>query len=497
MKYRNFRNRISKGLTYLAEILLIISICLIGGCRKFTEIPPPEDRMTQENVFADDQTAIAALSAIMSGMSTHSATLSKFAGLSADEFALWVNSDDNHFAYYYNSHQAIGPIPPQTTGFEIWESYYSYIYSCNLAIEGLEKSSSLTPAVKVQLLGEAHFLRAWFYFYLTNLYGEVPIAKSTDPEINRLLTRSTVALVYQFINEDLSKAKDFLSETYLDGSLQPYQGSPSERVRPTYWAAKALLSRISLFQRNYQLAELQSTEVINHTQLFQLPILSETFKKNNPEAIWQLQPVTTGWNTYDARVFNLSAIPSGLSVNKPVYMSSQLLAAFEPNDRRGKEWIGTYKVGSNSYFYPAKYKLATQDASINGILTITEYTAMLRLSEQFLIRAEARAHLNNISGSVADLDLIRQRAGLPLISNTNPAISQSELLDIIFKERQLELFSEWGHRWFDLKRTGAVTRVMPAITSSKGGTWEDTDQLLPIPFKELQTGVNLTQNKGY
>ncbi len=73
---------------------------------------------------------------------------------------------------------------------------------------------------------------------------------------------------------------------------------------------------------------------------------------------------------------------------------------------------------------------------------------VLRVAEQFLIRAETRAHQQNLSGAIEDIDRIRNRAGLPLINNINPSADQQTLLLIIEQERRHELFTEWGHRWF-------------------------------------------------
>ena len=125
---------------------------------------------------------------------------------------------------------------------------------------------------------------------------------------------------------------------------------------------------------------------------------------------------------------------------------------------------------------------------------------VLRLGEQYLIRAEARARLgSNLSGAIGDLDKIRSRAGLPLIATTNPGITQPALIDKIMHERQVELFSEFGHRWFDLKRTNTVDAVMNVVTPLKaaGAPWQPYQALYPIPITELQKAPNLTQNPGY
>jgi hypothetical protein len=86
------------------------------------------------------------------------------------------------------------------------------------------------------------------------------------------------------------------------------------------------------------------------------------------------------------------------------------------------------------------------------------------------------------------------RAGLSAIT----AVNLQTMLSIIEHERQVELFSEWGHRWLDLKRTGRVNQVMSLITPQKGGNWNTNWQLYPIPLSEMQADPNLKpQNAGY
>lgn len=118
---------------------------------------------------------------------------------------------------------------------------------------------------------------------------------------------------------------------------------------------------------------------------------------------------------------------------------------------------------------------------------------VLRLAEQYLIRAEARTKLNNLSGAIKDINVIRKRAGLLLISDTKSELSKSELMDYIMYERKYELFSEWGPRWLDLKRTERASQVLKSIKP----LWQDTDLFYPIPEEERIKNPNLTQNDGY
>ncbi len=118
---------------------------------------------------------------------------------------------------------------------------------------------------------------------------------------------------------------------------------------------------------------------------------------------------------------------------------------------------------------------------------------IFRLAEQYLIRAECRLRQNNLEGATDDINIIRNRANLPSISSTN----QEEMLEVILHERQVELFTEWGHRWLDLKRTSQVDAVMQTVAPVKGASWERTDQLYPIPMQDILKNPNLTQNRGY
>lgn len=115
---------------------------------------------------------------------------------------------------------------------------------------------------------------------------------------------------------------------------------------------------------------------------------------------------------------------------------------------------------------------------------------VLRLAEQYLIRAEARVRQNNISGGQSDLNAIRNRSGLP---NTT-ANDQGSLLLAIEQERRVELFTEWGHRWFDLKRTERAEAVLSPFALKD---WQSTDVLFPIPQTEREINSRLTQNEGY
>lgn len=492
----NFNNK--KIFRFLVLFVTINLALFQVGCKKFIDVSPPPDQIIGENAFNDDATAIAVLTNLYidEGSSTSTprrTTLSRYMGLYADELILWQDvtnvSQTRHYINDLISNLTV------SAGQEYWN--FNSILICNTVIQELGKPVKLSAAVKQQLLGEAKFMRAFSNFYLLQLYGDIPIITSTDYEVNRLISRSPENAVYQFIVNDLKEAKEQLSEKFLDGNLNEYPGtSTAERVRPTKWAASALLARVYLYTGEYSLAESEASALISNAGTFSLPSLNAVFLKNSNETIWQIQPVNANKNTEDGAVFVLPAAGPSTS-NNPYYLSSFLLNAFEPNDQRKtiNNWIGsvTLTIAGQpvTYYYPYKYKLG------RNTTPGSEYMMVFRLGEQYLIRSEARARLGNLGGAISDLDKIRSRAGLPLIANTNPTIIQSDLIAKILHERQVELFTEWGHRWFDLKRSGQADATMSVVTPVKGGTWASYKKLFPVPFGDLEKNPNLVQNTGY
>jgi hypothetical protein len=335
------------------------------------------------------------------------------------------------------------------------------VYHTNAALEGLGASSSLTPTVKQQLTGECRFLRAFCYWYLVNLWGDVPLVLTTDYRTNAWLPRTGVTEVYAQIKTDLLEAKAALPTN-------------ANRTRASKWAAAALLARVHLYLQQWDAAETEAAEVINSGLFTPLPAAANVFLATSKEAILHLAP-TSG------TLKELQNIrPTGTTPQ--VYLYPAWVALFTAADNRKAKWIDSVTYQSVKYYYPAKYR--------NTGTTPTEYYVLLRLAEQYLIRAEARLQKNDLAGAVSDLNVLKTRAGISLL----PAnASAAQLTTEIEKERQLELFAEWGHRWFDLKRWNKADAVLGALKA----TWQPTDALLPIPEDELLANPFLTQNPGY
>jgi hypothetical protein len=465
-------------LTMLTFFVSLFSL----SCEKFVEVAPPVTQLDAIEVYKNNATAISVLTGIYSrlssyGIATGVQSVSVIAGLSADELT-------GYSTYYSLLPQAYSN-SLNSKNAPFWTDLYSYIYTTNAAIIGLGISNNLNDQVKKQLLGEAKFMRAFFYFYLVNLYGDVPIIITTDYRENAEKSRSPKTEVYKQIVTDLIDAKSLLNEDYV--SIDAIS-STDERVRPNKWTAMALLARVYLYTEDFKNAEFESTQIIENHALYDTVPLNDVFLNNSKEALWQLQPVNVGWNTEDARVFILTMGPND---EQPTSLSHFVIDAFETDDKRLKEWVGVNIIDDITYYYPYKYKIAVQNSNV------TEYLMIFRLAEQYLIRAEARNRQGIIlgaNGAIADLDVIRNRAGL----TNSHAVTGDEVKVAIEHERQVELFSEWGHRWLDLKRTNRINDIMPEVTVEKGGTWNTNWQLYPIPLESaIQRDKNIIQNAGY
>jgi starch-binding outer membrane protein, SusD/RagB family len=468
---------------YSIVYFLTLIFCIVG-CKKFVEIPPPVTQLVTANVFDNSSSATAALTMIYTQMQTlnESYNISQANGLLSDELKNYSTAPFL-VQYYTNSMLAVSNLG-------CWNDAYNYIYQADAIISALQNNAAINQAINQQLIGESKFIRAFWYFYLTNLYGDVPLVTSIDYTINATLSKSPKLKVYDQIISDLKDAQALLNSNYVDGSDTAIT---TERVRPTKWAADALLARVYLFAPNpdYFNAEVQATAVINNTNFYSLPSdLNQVFLANSSEAIWQLMtplPTSNG-ATPDGQDYILISQP-GSGVSNCNAISPQLLNSFEPGDNRLTKWIGSYTDPTSpftKFYFPYKYKI--YDSSV-----VTEYVMVLRLAEQYLIRAEARAMQNNLNGAIQDLNIIRNRAGL----NNTSSITQSDILTAILHERQTELFTEWGNRWLDLIRTGNVNAVMGTVTPLKGGVWTSTGQVYPIPQSELGADPNLSQNQGY
>ncbi|HTD42518.1 MAG TPA: RagB/SusD family nutrient uptake outer membrane protein, partial [Mucilaginibacter sp.] len=372
--------------------------------------------------------------------------------------------------------------------YNLWGESFFDIYTANAAIENLPNSTGVDAATKKQLVGEAKFLRALCYFYLVNWFGapysqnpnglSVPLVTTNAYAINDTLSRATTAQVYKLIVSDLTDAQQMLAADY--------SVSGGERTRVNKAGATALLARVYLYMANYAGAEIQASAVISNSSFSLQNDLNIVFLPKSTEAIlqWEVPTNKYPWATQEAN----NILPSDQQSPPYYFLTNSLISSFETGDLRWTDWVDTTTFAGQKYYYPYKYKVRQGSAG-----NVTENYVILRLAEQYLIRAEAEAYGagNGLSGSITDLNIIRSRAGLPPVSNS---LSKDQVLSAIAHERRIELFSEWGHRWLDLKRTG---QAQTTLSANKGISVQANQLLYPIPSDELIKDNHLVQNPGY
>lgn len=446
--------------------IILLSVLLLGGCSKFVDIAPPKNEVAGNLAFSDDQTAEAAVVGLYANMNSYNYQFANvlgniLVGMSADEIyyaASFASFDEFRYNELSTSNTYVGML---------WAQPYALIYQANSCIEGLQKSTMLSSSVKSQLTGEALFLRSFCYFYLINYFGDVPLILSTDYLHNNTLPRTDKQIVYDTVEANLQRAIDLMGAPYVaDGS----------RIRPNKGTAQALLSRVALYRKDWTKAVTIASTLIDNPQYALESDLNKVFLTASKEAIWQLQSISPGRNTFEGNTM----VP--LSV--PYYrLYPELIASFEPGDKRLQDWTGQYTSGTSTVYFPLKYKVRISQE-------VTENSTVFRLAEQYLIRSEANAELGKLHPAIDDLNTIRNRAGVDSLSY---GLDKTAVLKAVAMERRRELFTEWGHRWLDLIRTGKAATILKPLKPD----WQDTDTLYPIPLDAISTNNALIPNPGY
>jgi hypothetical protein len=449
-------------------IILVLSALLTSvSCEDLVDIPPPDTEIVPETVFDSNATALSTMAGVYNKMASSNSPISRLTlteSAYADELISYAGSGFWIVPFYLNAVK-----PADATVSSTWATCYNIIYSANATIEGMENSTGVSDAVRKQLSGEALFVRAFIHFYLVNWFGDIPYVSTTNYEVNAKVSRLPVSEVYDKIIQDLLHAKDLLISDY----------PTANRVRVNKHAATALLARAYLYNRDWPNAEAQAGELIDNSTQYSLEKvdLNKAFLKESQEIIWQLIPPEG--HTYEGQNFILTAPPTN-----GFALTNGVITAFEAGDQRKENWTDSIMSpsGLSKWFYAHKYKVKYEN-------TNKEYSVVMRLAEQYLIRAEARAMQNKFDNAAADINVIRDRAELA----GTLADTQLELLTAIERERRVELFTEWGHRFFDLKRWGRLDAVLDPVKPN----WDPSDSLLPIPQSEILANRKLTQNPGY
>jgi len=445
---------------------LLIGLLYLGSCEDFLEVPTAKDQIDIDKVFNDDKMATSALMQVYTDLRNNGFLCGSRAGVGyllacyTDELEVTTTQMPDFRVFY------LGNVNATTSGVGLlWKNTYKQIYMLNNIIEGVDKSEVITTQTKKQLKGEAIALRGILHFYLTQTFAEIPYVFTTDFRWNTTIGKQSVSQVMQYAIDDLLTAEQLLNE----------ENTSFEKVRINKYAVKGFLARMYLYVENWNEAQKYALEVITDSGA-SLSALDQVFLKESSSTLWQLKPDAEGKNTYEAEAHIFISEPAPQSK-----LQNVLIASFEPNDLRKELWIKT--VGSGNSAHAFKYKQRGATASS------LEYSKIIRLEEMYLITAEAAAHNNDWDLCNSVLNTLRSRAGLTELE----ILDKTPALSVIKQERRIELFCEFGHRFYDLKRyelLSELTLVKP--------NWQNYFQNLPIPEAELLLNPNLKpQNNGY
>ncbi|HEY4655620.1 MAG TPA: RagB/SusD family nutrient uptake outer membrane protein [Cyclobacteriaceae bacterium] len=471
------------------RIFILCFVLVASSCNDFLELTPT-DVLTDENALEslDDfrQALIGCYSGLTSG-AYYGGTYIVAADRMSDDLR---RSSENlgegvqMHSYTFNA--------STTEPAAIWTQLYSVINRANIVINNIDDVEG-SPAAKNSFKGQALFLRALAHFDLVRYFSEPhdASADASHPGVPVMLesiisqpARNTVAEVYARVIQDLLDARGMMVET----GIGPAQATPL--------IATALLARVSLYSRDWEAAKEYATEVIGSGNW---TLASGDTYRN----IW------TSAELNNEVIFKLIMLQNNAAIGQNYWSQSNDIVSFNPtqdliglydqdNDVRFKSFVGIRQpadadnVVTKYRGAPLDYPL-DQKPPIDGLADIK----ILRLSEMYLVRAEANFELQDPTGARNDLNNIR----VARIAGFNPQTDGNEsgaaLENAILTERRREFAFE-GQRWHDLKRKGlAIQRGADCSATQCELEAGDYRYTLPIPQGEFSGNENMVQNSGY
>ena len=470
--------------------------------------------------------------------------------MSADSYLFFNALSDDAYTqaredYRNISSGSYGPTNGIVTG--VWAQRYEAIRRTNIFFNNIDRVEEITEAERESYIAQARFIRAWHYFYLTELYGDVPfILDEISIEESLVLERENKAQILNFIYEELTSAIANLPEDY-----------PADQSgRITKGAAMAFKSRVHLYNQDFTSAASIASDLLGMYTLY--PDYANLFKTENEtadEIILSLQYIPTdrehnnqyalippslgGYANFSPLQELVDAYPTinGYAIDSPLanydednpYQNRdpRLKATIIHDEYQMKDFNGNDIVIDTSpgaapdglYFssnttptgyYVHKYFDPMARNQTNSGLNLI----LIRYAEVLLNLAEAKIELGTFSETDWDntIRLIRQRAGLQGQALVYPG-DDEDLLDIVRNERRIELAFEAGHRFFDIRRWRIAEDVLNGWTHgiktdetviddgfirvSQRTFDPDKHYLWPIPQNERDLNKNLTQNPNW
>jgi tetratricopeptide (TPR) repeat protein len=410
---------------------------------------------------------------------------------------------------YFNDIANFTIASTNTVATQVWRNSYLGIFRSHLVLENVP-SIEMDETEKKRILAEARFLRAYYYFILVKLYGDVPLIQSSVVNVEEV-TRQPKADVYNLIISDLKEAADVLP--------LKSQMPATENGRITKGAAQAYLGKAYLYMNDFANAEIWFKSVIDSGE-YQLvddfPSLFTIGGEFGPENIFEIN------HLYSAQFLvarNLASIRQG-SAGMYGYgfanPTQDFVDEFEPGDPR--LWQTVYKQGDimpdgkiadvgnseTGYMNKKAYLLASDFPPTGDPVHAGRNEIKLRYGMLLLWYAEAANENGNLSAALSAINEVRRRARqgnqgvLPDVTTQN----RDSLRNAIYHEQRVEYGME-NHRFFDLVRQGRAGTVLRAYAAKyntvKGKNFIDgINEVLPIPQTEIDASQGkLQQNNGY
>jgi hypothetical protein len=417
---------------------------------------------------------------------------------------------------------------------DIWGFMYAAMNRANYILEFQNKTEF---SGKDEIIAQAYFLRAYYTFELSKLFGDIPLLLNSDK--TRILNKriylgeqydanrvGSIAKVYELIEADLLEA--------LELGLPAFTDEADKKYVITEHAAQALLGKVFLYHGTFDTekfgdAATQLNKVIESKKYTLVPAFKDIFvneNENNQESVFEVQYTSVegaGWGCIQCSEGNyLPQNNAPRDYSGPVYKfgwgislpTQQLFEAYDNGDARRDETLfkpnaSDYTVSRENTGYFCKKYLPTQaneDSRTGGDpLNYENNYRAIRYADVLLMAAEAEAQSNG-ADAITHLNTVRARA-FDDNSHDYPYNGENDLLEAIYNERRIELATE-GHRYFDLVRTGRAKAAYDAYNTAISGndvfeaiTFEENkNEVFPIPLVELEL-ANATsrwgQNTGY
>lgn len=447
--------------------ILMLSFLAFSSCEKMLDVKTPANQIGKDKVFTDVQTANAALAGLYAGLRDNSPLSGDASGpalgVYTDDLDYYATITPNGLTELYTNQLISGNLVVHNQ----WSTAYQLIYSCNAIIEGCDHPASLATEDMKRIKGEAILIRSILFYYLQQLYGDIPYPLSTDYKVNQSLSKTTSANVLKLLENHFSEASALLPDTYRN----------TERIYLNKKVAQLMLARVYMLEQRWVDAATLCNTIIG-SDLYQIQNdVSKTFKKSGNNIIWQLKPMNNGDATKEAIIYYFDFIPP-----YSYALSNDLINSFSSSDLRKQNWTLPVTVDGTTWYRATKYK--------NIFNNSDEYSVVFRIEEVYLLLAEALGNQDKIVLALPFLNATRLRSNLTKIEMP---ISKEDFLDEVLIENRREFFTEMGHRFFDMKRMNKLS----LLTATKLN-WKPFHSLWPVPQKELLLNSNLKpQNNGY